>query len=64
MSKADNFIIVVPARYKSSRLLGKSLKDICGKTMLVRTYDICTSVISRSKFFVVTDDKNIARDKK
>ena len=60
MSKADNFIIVIPARYKSSRLPGKPLKDICGKTMLVRTYDICASVISRSKIFVATDDKKIA----
>jgi len=59
MSKIDNFIIVIPARYNSSRLPGKPLKDICGKPMLLRTFDICASVVSDKKIYVATDDKRI-----
>ena len=62
MYKNENFIVVIPARYKSSRLPGKPLKDICGKTMIVRTYDICASVVSKSKIYVATDDRRIAEE--
>ncbi len=34
------YIIVVPARYGSTRFPGKPLAMICGKTMLERTYEI------------------------
>jgi len=62
MSKADNFIVVIPARYNSSRLPGKPLKNIFGKSMLVRTFDICALVVKRSKIYVATDDKRIANE--
>ena len=34
-------IIIIPARYDSSRLPGKPLIDINGKNLLQRTYDQC-----------------------
>jgi len=35
-------LIVIPARWKSSRLPGKPLKKIAGKEMIKRVYDRCT----------------------
>ena len=34
-----DFIIVIPARYESSRLPGKPLLDIKGKSMIRRVWD-------------------------
>src|SRR5690349_9766827 len=36
MSPADAFLVVIPARFASSRLHGKPLADIGGKPMVVR----------------------------
>ena len=52
------FIIVIPARYNSSRLPGKPLIKILGMPMLIRTYKRCLKVVSR-KIFITTDDKRI-----
>ena len=54
-----NYIIVIPARYKSSRFPGKPLADICGKTMIQRVWEICISAIGEKNVFVATDDKKI-----
>ena len=53
------FIIIVPARYKSSRLPGKPLIKILGVPMLVRTYNQCLKVALREQVIVATDDKRI-----
>lgn len=34
------YVIVIPARYNSTRFPGKPLAMICGKTMLERTYEV------------------------
>lgn len=50
---------VIPARYKSSRLEGKPLKDICGKPMIWWVYQ----QVKKSKYldesYVATDDERI-----
>ena len=51
-------VILIPARYSSSRLPGKPLQDICGKPMVVR---VCES-IDQAVFdmvVVATDDHRI-----
>ena len=50
---------VIPARYSSSRLPGKPLKDICGKAMIHHVWDICINAVSRKKVVVLTDDHRI-----
>ncbi len=55
----NNFIITIPARFKSSRLPGKPLKDICGKAMIHHVWDICINAVSRKKVVVLTDDYRI-----
>lgn len=53
-------LIIIPARYKSSRLPGKPLVDIAGKPMLVRTAERCFEVKPRESVLVATDDDRIA----
>lgn len=55
----DGFIIVIPARYASTRLPGKPLKDIAGKPMIEWVYrQACKS--GASEVLVATDDERIA----
>lgn len=53
-------LIIIPARYQSSRLPGKPLVDIAGKPMLVRTVERCFEVKPRESVLVATDDSRIA----
>ena len=52
------FIVVIPARYASSRLPGKPLRDIKGKSMIQRVWEqACKS--SASRVVIATDDRRI-----
>jgi len=54
-----NFTVVIPARYASTRLPAKPLRDIAGKIMIHRVYEqACLSDASR--VIVATDDQRIA----
>ena len=53
----DKFTILIPARYESSRFLGKPLATILGESMISRVYRNCES--SGAKVYVVTDDSRI-----
>ena len=55
------YYLVIPARYKSKRLPGKPLLDICGLPMIIRTYRQCAKVISKSRILVATDDVRIKK---
>jgi 3-deoxy-manno-octulosonate cytidylyltransferase (CMP-KDO synthetase) len=61
MPKKSNFriVIIIPARYQSSRLPGKPLIDICGQSMISRTYDRCCLALESKDVFVATDDDRI-----
>ncbi len=52
-------VIIIPARYQSSRLPGKPLIDICGQSMIKRTYDRCCLALDSKDVFVATDDDRI-----
>ncbi|MDR3258462.1 MAG: 3-deoxy-manno-octulosonate cytidylyltransferase [Fusobacteriaceae bacterium] len=55
------FLGVIPARYASTRLEGKPLKDICGHTMIEWVYK--RAIKSRlDKVIVATDDDRILRE--
>ena len=52
------FIVVIPARFASTRLPGKPLRDIKGKSMIQRVWEqACKS--SASRVVVATDDQRI-----
>ena len=55
-------LIVIPARYGSTRLPGKPLVDIAGKTLLQRVAEIGTAAAKQfqhTEVVVATDDKRI-----
>ena len=54
-----NFIVVIPARYQSTRFPGKPLIDINGKSMLLRTYEQCIQAVDKSLVYVATEDQRI-----
>ena len=56
MQSHDDYIVVIPARYDSSRLPGKPLIKISGIEMLLRTFNRCKEVVDAKKIFVATDN--------
>lgn len=54
-----SYIVVIPARYKSTRFPGKPLVEIEGKSMLLRTYEQCLKAVNRELIFVATEDQRI-----
>ena len=53
------YILVIPARYQSSRFPGKPLIDIVGKSMIKRVYEQCIKTIDPSLIYVATEDQRI-----
>jgi 3-deoxy-manno-octulosonate cytidylyltransferase (CMP-KDO synthetase) len=54
-----NFVVVIPARYASSRLPGKPLADIAGKPMVVHVADRARES-GADEVIIATDDNRIA----
>lgn len=54
-----NALIVIPARYASTRFPGKPLADIAGKSLIRRVYDRATTTEVASQVWVATDDVRI-----
>lgn len=52
-------LVVIPARFESSRLPGKPLVQLCGVPMIVRTWRQCTKAIEADRIVVATDDARI-----
>ena len=53
------YCVVIPARKNSTRLPNKPLLDICGKSMLHRTFDQVAKSIPKDVIYVATDCKEI-----
>ena len=54
-----DYLIVIPARYKSSRFPGKPLKKIMGKEMILHVLERCSLKFDRQKILVATDSIKI-----
>lgn len=50
---------IIPARYESSRLLGKPLADICGKPMIWWVYQRAKKVPELDEVYIATDDERV-----
>lgn len=55
----DSVVVVIPARYESSRLPGKPLADIEGKPMIQRVYERASQARGVDRVLVATDDERI-----
>ncbi len=53
------FTIIIPARYASSRLPGKPLRDIAGRSMIQRVWEQAEAA-GAARVIVATDDRRIA----
>jgi len=54
-------VIIIPARYGSSRLRGKPLYKILGREMVLRVADICSKVVGIKNLYIATDSKKISK---
>ena len=55
-----NVIGIIPARWASTRLPGKSLVPLCGRPMIQRVVERARGAVSLSSVLVATDDERIA----
>ena len=53
-----NFRVIIPARYESTRLPGKPLRDMAGKPMIQHVYD-CATRSDAEQVIIATDDARI-----
>jgi len=61
---ASRIIAVIPARYQSTRFVGKPLADIGGKSMIQRVYEQAKKVASLAEVIIATDDSRIEKHAK
>ena len=54
-------VIIIPARYGSSRYKGKPLVKILGRELILRVTDICAKTVGVRNTYVATDDNRIAK---
>ena len=59
--KKHKIVIIIPARYGSSRYKGKPLVKILGRELVLRVADICAKTIGKENVYVATDSKKIAK---
>lgn len=54
-------VLIIPARFKSSRFPGKPLIDLAGKTMIQRVWEQCAKAIEVEKIYIATEDERILK---
>jgi len=54
-------VIIIPARYKSTRFPGKPLTPILGKPMILWVAEICAQALPMEFVYVATDDLKIKK---
>lgn len=52
-------LVVIPARYGSSRLPGKALADLGGRPLVVRVAELAARMVTADRVIVATDDRRI-----
>ena len=55
----DQVLVVIPARYGSTRFPGKALADLAGKPLIVRVVENAASITEADAIIVATDDSRI-----
>lgn len=52
----EHVLVVIPARYGSTRFPGKALADLAGKPLVVRTIERALGMQEADEVLVATDD--------
>jgi 3-deoxy-manno-octulosonate cytidylyltransferase (CMP-KDO synthetase) len=58
---SSRFVVVIPARYGSTRLPGKPLVTLAGKPMIQRVYERARMARRADRVIVATDDERIVK---
>ena len=58
---SPNVVVIIPARYASSRLPGKPLVSLAGKPMIQRVYERAKLAKQTGRVIVATDDDRIVK---
>jgi len=53
-------VIIIPARFASSRFPGKPLVPLLGKPMILWVAELCAKALPKEDVYIATDDKRIA----
>jgi 3-deoxy-manno-octulosonate cytidylyltransferase (CMP-KDO synthetase) len=56
-----NVLILIPARYASTRFPGKPLAEIGGKPMIQHVYERALQVAGVAEVWVATDDQRVEK---
>ena len=54
-------VVIIPARFDSSRYRGKPLVKILGREMVLRVADICSKAVGKNNLYIATDSKKIEK---
>jgi 3-deoxy-manno-octulosonate cytidylyltransferase (CMP-KDO synthetase) len=54
-------VVIIPARYKSSRFPGKPLVDLLGKPMIVWVSELSAQAVGKENVYIATDDERISK---
>jgi 4-hydroxy 2-oxovalerate aldolase len=57
--QTNDYVVIIPARYQSTRFPGKPLADMCGKSLIRRVWDKCVEAVAAENVLVATDDERI-----
>ena len=57
----NNFIVVIPARLKSTRYPNKVIKKINGKEIFLHVWEKCAKVCNKKDIYIATPDKKIIK---
>jgi 3-deoxy-manno-octulosonate cytidylyltransferase (CMP-KDO synthetase) len=60
-NQVPNAVIIIPARYASTRFPGKALAELWGKPLIQHVYERARQARSSERVIVATDDERIAR---
>ena len=56
---SKDYLVVIPARYNSTRFPGKPLADLCGKSLVQHVWGKCVEAVGEENVLVATDDVRI-----
>jgi 3-deoxy-manno-octulosonate cytidylyltransferase (CMP-KDO synthetase) len=54
-------VVVIPARYKSSRFPGKPLVSLLGKPMILWVSELSAKAVGQENVYIATDDERISK---